>query len=145
MNGAVVADDADGDDDEEDRLDDEEEEKHLILNLILSELIKSFREDNGRGPDAEELLDLRARVAEQLKLELPPPAAPIPDEERKRKTIDDDYVPHSTSPSPKKVKFTPDILAQHDENDDDDDDDIDATENGNNVKDDPNDEAPDDR
>ena len=133
------------DEDEEDRLDDEEEEKHLMLNLILSELIKSFREDNGRGPDAEELLDLRARVAEQLKLELPPPAAPIPDEERKRKTIDDDHhASHSTSPSPKKVKFTPDILAQHDENDDDDDD-IDATENGNNVKDDPNDEAPDDR
>ena len=140
----------DDDEEEEDGLDDEEEEKHLVLNLILSELIKSFREDNGRGPDAEELLDLRARVAEQLKLELPPPAAPIPDEERKRKTIDDDHVPHSTSPSPKKVKFTPDILEQQDENDDDnddddDDDDIDATENGNNVKDDPNDEAPDDR
>jgi Family of unknown function (DUF5880) len=114
-------DEEDDDEEEDDGIEDEEEDKHLLLNLILSEVIKSFREDNGRGPDSVELLDLRSRIAEQLNLSLPPPAPPIPEDDRKRKTNDDedyqdDNEHHSTSPSPKKVKFTPDILEKEEEN-----------------------------
>ena len=95
--------------------------------MILTEVIKSFRKDNGRGPDSEELLDLRSRIAEQLNLTLPPPASPIPEGDRKRKTIDDHNDEHhddnhSTSPSPKKVKFDPDIIEKAEENDNDIDD-----------------------
>ena len=117
----------DDEDDDEEEGEDEEEDKHLLLNLILTEVIKSFRKDNGRGPDSEELLDLRSRIAEQLNLTLPPPASPIPEGDRKRKTIDDHNDEHhddnhSTSPSPKKVKFDPDIIEKAEENDNDIDD-----------------------
>lgn len=77
---------------------DEEQEKHALLNLILGEVLKKFREENGRGPDSEELLDLRRQVADKLGLVLEEPKL-SPDS--KRKAAD----PHSP-PSPKKVKFT---------------------------------------
>jgi Family of unknown function (DUF5880) len=114
----------DDDDDDEytgDNLLDEEEDKRVLLNLILGEVIKSFRHENGRGPDSEELLELRSQVAEKLNLPLPPPASPVADT-RKRKNVNDGNNLQSdetncNSPSSKKVKFTPDVVAKSDQND----------------------------
>jgi Family of unknown function (DUF5880) len=86
---------------------DAEEDKRVLLNLILGEVIKSFRHENGRGPDSEELLELRSQVAEKLQLSLPPRAPPV---EGKRKAVD----PDPDTPS-KRVKFTPEILSQTEE------------------------------
>jgi hypothetical protein len=48
----------------------EEEEKSAMLNIILSELMRKFREENGRGPTSQEVLEIRASVAEQLEMEV---------------------------------------------------------------------------
>jgi Family of unknown function (DUF5880) len=89
---------------------DEEDDKRVLLNLILGEVIKSFRHENGRGPDSEELLELRSQVAEKLHLTLPPRAPPV---EGKRKG--EDHEPSPDSPSPKRVKFTPEIFSKSEE------------------------------
>jgi Family of unknown function (DUF5880) len=112
---------AENDDDEDDEdytgedLLDEDEDKRVLLNLILGEVIKSFRKENGRGPDSEELLDLRSQVAAKLGLQLPPPT---PVSESKRNAVSNPQHP----PSPKRVKFTPDVMTGADGDDDDDDD-----------------------
>lgn len=36
------------------------------MNLILGQIIKRFREENGRGPGTEELLTMRSALAEKL-------------------------------------------------------------------------------
>jgi hypothetical protein len=48
----------------------EEEEKSAMLNIVLSELLRKFREENGRGPNSEEVLEIRASIAEQLEMEV---------------------------------------------------------------------------
>ena len=65
----------DDDDDEEFRFADTEEmteaeEKSAMLNIVMSELLRKFREENGRGPDTLELLEIRASVADQLGMEV---------------------------------------------------------------------------
>ena len=129
------------DDDDEFNVDavDDEEDKRVLLNLILGEVIKSFRHENGRGPDGEELLELRSQVAEKLNLSLPPRAPPV---DGKRNA--DEMDPQSPSPSkkisgegpsPKRVKFTPEIISKaeqsenglHDENGEANDDIVDST------------------
>ena len=75
-----VTEQCDGDSDEaEDSEDDEdfrlegidEEEKHGLLNIILGGVIQKFREDSGRGPNTEEVLELRRAVAAELEIPLP--------------------------------------------------------------------------
>jgi hypothetical protein len=72
-------DDEDEDDengDEEYQLDEDEEaegdEDYMtaMMNLILGEVLKKFRQENGRGPDTRELLELRSKVAEKLGVEV---------------------------------------------------------------------------
>ena len=95
--------DGDEDDDEEDYevgIDDlDEKEKPALLNLILGELLKKFRKEHGRGPDSEELLEIRRQVAERLGVHLEDSSVPkqLPGEES-----DDD----KHEPSPKRVKFS---------------------------------------
>ena len=48
----------------------EEEEKCAMLNIVMSELLRKFREENGRGPNSREVLEIRASVAEQLGMEV---------------------------------------------------------------------------
>ncbi|CAB9502947.1 expressed unknown protein [Seminavis robusta] len=48
----------------------EDEEKSAMLNIVLSELLRKFREENGRGPSSVEVLEIRASVAEQLEMEV---------------------------------------------------------------------------
>jgi len=50
-----------GDDEEAD-----EEEKAAMLNIVMAEVLRQFRENNGRGPNTEELLEIRKGVADQL-------------------------------------------------------------------------------
>jgi hypothetical protein len=46
--------------------DPDEEEKCAMLNMIMAEVLRKFREDRGRGPTSEELLELRRQVATPL-------------------------------------------------------------------------------
>lgn len=117
----------DGDEDEEDDEEiDEEEAKGAMLNLVLSTCLKKFREENGRGPDTQELMVLKLTVAQKLGMTLPGMAEETEDKsesedegeeveaenhdeekpapggiEKKRKTQEDS----SRGVSPKKVKF----------------------------------------
>jgi Family of unknown function (DUF5880) len=66
------------DDDDEEEDDDEdydpsmedEEEKQAMLNLVMGEVLRKFREEHGRGPDTRELLEIRGHVASQLDVEV---------------------------------------------------------------------------
>lgn len=50
--------------DEEDM---EEDECQIgVMNIILAQILKRFREENGRGPNTEELLAMRSALAEKL-------------------------------------------------------------------------------
>lgn len=100
--------DEDEDDDDEDDEDyqvgedeDEEEEKKAMLNLVLSEVIKKFRQENGRGPDTEELLELRSQIAKQLGVEVAT-VSDVTGETDKKRPVDANG---SEMHSPKKVKF----------------------------------------
>lgn len=107
----------DNEDDDEDYtgedLPDDDDDKGVFLTLILGEVIKAFRKEHGRGPDSEELLGMRSQVAAKLGLQLPPPV-PVADD---KKRLSDSTPQHS--PSPKRVKFTPDVVTGADNGDDD--------------------------
>lgn len=71
----------DGDEDEDydpevDELSDEEfdDEEHQVgmMNLILGQILRKFHEENGRGPDTLELLEMRKALADRLGVEVPP-------------------------------------------------------------------------
>jgi hypothetical protein len=55
-----------GDNDEPD-----DEDKAAMLNLVMNEVLRQYREENGRGPDTRELLEIRSAVAKQLDVEVP--------------------------------------------------------------------------
>jgi len=46
----------------------EEEEKSAMLNIVMSELLRKFREENERGATSREVLEIRSSVAEQLEM-----------------------------------------------------------------------------
>ena len=79
----------------EDDVDDEE--KAAMLNLIMAEVLRKFRDEKGRGPTSEELLQIRQQVAEPLGLDV----TTLGDISSKRLADDEDE-----SRSPKRVKFT---------------------------------------
>jgi hypothetical protein len=70
-----------------------------LFNLLMSEVLRKFREENGHGPSTEELLELRSAVATKLGIELP--SVPNVPEDKKRVPDDD-----TLGLSPKKVKFS---------------------------------------
>jgi Family of unknown function (DUF5880) len=66
-------DEEDEDDDDDDDYDpsmEDEEEKQAMLNLVMGEVLRKFREEHGRGPDTRELLEIRSHVASQLDVEV---------------------------------------------------------------------------
>jgi hypothetical protein len=93
---------------------DEEEERTGIMNLLMRSILRKFTEDNGRGPNTEELLNIRDALAQKMGLTL----ADIPSQEdptKKRKLV----IMEPTDPaSPYKS-----ILRREDEDGEDDDDD----------------------
>ena len=89
------------DDDEPD-----EEEKLSLLNLVLNESLRQFREENGRGPSTEELLHLRSTIAEKLGVEVMTlEALESSASGNKRPETDEQANDASLCPS-KKVKFS---------------------------------------
>ena len=109
------SDEGDGKDDEEDSDDDEdfdpseasEDEKRLLMNFIFSEVLEQFREQNGRGPDSDEVLELRKSVAQKLGMELPDP---LPPTEPKKRPAD-----AASGKATKRVKFDGSVLEKDDE------------------------------
>jgi|AntRauTorckE5430_2_1112549.scaffolds.fasta_scaffold00749_2 hypothetical protein len=68
-----VSEDEDSEEDEEcnaesdsDEMEDDEECQIGMMNLILAQILKRFREENGRGPNTMELLAMRSALAEKL-------------------------------------------------------------------------------
>ena len=51
---------------------DSEEHQVGMMNLILSHMLRKFREENGRGPDSLELLEMRKALADRLGVDVPP-------------------------------------------------------------------------
>ena len=49
----------------------DEQDKNAMLNMVMNEVLRQFREDNGRGPDTLELLEIRSTIAKQLEIEMP--------------------------------------------------------------------------
>jgi hypothetical protein len=119
-----------GDDDDED---DDEEERRAMLNLIMGEVLKRFREENGRGPDTRELLELRSQVANQLGVEVATFHEDENEEEEEEGARGDAKRPAGEAApgegSPKKVKFTAETK-DNNGNDDDDADDVDDGDDG---------------
>jgi len=87
-------DDDDDDDDEEE--DTEESDKTAMFNLVMNEVLRQYREENGRGPNTQELLELRANIAKELGVEI-------------AQQIDGDWdklAKVNSVPSTKKIAFT---------------------------------------
>lgn len=114
----VEGEDDDDDDDEDDEEADEgiqfvhDDDEHLTatLNMMLAEVLRKFREENGRGPDTNELLELRQRVASKLGVELATIDSIGTGEKR---AAEKQEVPNS----PKRVKFTKEPTDEDEEND----------------------------
>lgn len=87
--------DGDEDDvDEEEGVD--ENDKTAMFNLVMNEVLRQYREENGRGPNTQELLELRANIARELGVEI-------------TQDIDGDWdkmAKENTVPSAKKIAFT---------------------------------------
>ncbi|KAL7498887.1 hypothetical protein ACHAWT_006765 [Skeletonema menzelii] len=86
-------------DPEVDELSDEEydDEEHQVgmMNLILGQILRKFHEENGRGPDTLELLEMRKALADRLGVEVPPVDEEACDWDKK--------APTPKKPTPKKV------------------------------------------
>lgn len=98
---------------EEDEDDDELDEASKIgmMNMILSQVLQRFKEDNGRGPDTEELLSIRSALAEKLGIDtnlVNPPKVDDAEEGKSassgadKRPLDDDASPDNS----KRVKFS---------------------------------------
>lgn len=66
------SDDEDFDPDQDSQDFDSEEHQVGMMNMILSHMLRKFREENGRGPDSLELLEMRKALADRLGVEVPP-------------------------------------------------------------------------
>jgi hypothetical protein len=51
---------------------DDEEQQIGMMNLILGQILRKFHEENGRGPDTLELLEMRKALADRLGVDVPP-------------------------------------------------------------------------
>ena len=49
----------------------DEEDKSATFNLVMNGLLRHYREENGRGPNTHELLELRASIAKELDVQIP--------------------------------------------------------------------------
>lgn len=98
-----TAEDDDEEEEEEEEYQLEEDvDKHSLLNLVLGSVIEKFREDNGRGPNSQELLELRSVVASELDVEIP--LIPTTTDRRRTDPEEGDDV---LARSSKRVKFAP--------------------------------------
>jgi hypothetical protein len=70
--GEDEEDDEDYDVEEEESEDEDEDSSVGMMNLVLGQILKRFRMENGRGPDTRELLEIRMALAERLGVDVPP-------------------------------------------------------------------------
>lgn len=42
-----------------------------MMNLIMAQVLRRFHDENGRGPNTQELLELRSALAQKLGVEVP--------------------------------------------------------------------------
>lgn len=77
--------------------DDFDDEEHQVgmMNLILGQILRKFHEENGRGPDTLELLEMRKALADRLGVDVPPVDEDACDWDKK--------APTPKKPTPKKV------------------------------------------
>lgn len=89
-------DDDEDDNDDHDREQIDENDKSAMFNLVMNELLRQYREENGRGPNTKELLELRSNIARELGVEI-------------AHEIDGDWdkmAKENQVPSAKKIAFT---------------------------------------
>lgn len=109
--------DDDDDDEEYDALEDDddgepdEEERTGLMNLLMRSILRKFTEDNGRGPDTRELLEIRSALASKMGI----PMADIP-------SMDDPVTKKKPTEEPE--PGSPSILTKRREEDENDDDDV---------------------
>merc|ERR1712087_1096965 len=64
-----------------------------MMNIVMGQILRKFREHNGRGPDTKELLQMRQALAMKLGVEVPPlsddEVSQCEDSEDKENTTDD--------------------------------------------------------
>ena len=123
-----------GDDEEIDETD-----KSAMFNLVMNEVLRQYREENGRGPNTQELLELRSNIAKELDVDIAHDldgdwdkkanANSIPSAKKimfsSEKDTVKEYVP---DPNEYKSDSDPDdvsrsLMGDYDEDDDDDEDD----------------------
>jgi hypothetical protein len=102
--GVGNGDDDDEEGDEDEDFDPDEDESVGMMNLILGHLLKKFREENGRGPDSLELLEMRKALADKLGVDVPEVdeeklTAPVPKSPNRKKVVVDEKK-NETSPIP---------------------------------------------
>jgi len=84
-----------GEDEDDEEID--ETDKSAMFNLVMNEVLRQYREENGRGPNTKELLELRANIAKELGVEI-------------AQEIDGDWDKKANAnsvPSAKKIAFDP--------------------------------------
>ena len=127
-----------GDDEEIDETD-----KSAMFNLVMNEVLRQYREENGRGPNTQELLELRSNIARELDVDIAHDldgdwdkkanANSIPSAKKIMFSSEKDTVKEYT-PDPNEYKSDSDpddvarSLGNYDEDDEDEDDDEDYAE-----------------
>lgn len=87
--------------------DDEEAERQGLLNLLMAECLRQFREEHGRGPNTEELLAMRQAVADKLGVHVASVPMDQGTEDRKRTSEQSQVKDQDASAVPtKRVKFS---------------------------------------
>merc|ERR1740139_2038838 len=82
---------------------DEEEEKVGMMNMLMGQILRTFNTNNGRGPDTQELLEMRQLIASRLGVDVPE----IDEDEnsgKKRENVEEDH--EVDGPRKKKIRFS---------------------------------------
>lgn len=78
----------------------EDEDKAAMFNLVMNEVLRQYREEHGRGPNTQELLEIRSNIAKELDVKVAEIAADQADWNRNAK----DGTP--AKETPKKIGFS---------------------------------------
>jgi hypothetical protein len=85
-----------------------EEDKSAMFNLVMNEVLRQYREDNGRGPNTQELLELRSAIAKQLEVEVAEIDADGADWDKKAKETPTNKRKIAFSTDTKVMEYVPD-------------------------------------
>jgi hypothetical protein len=85
-----------------------EEDKSAMFNLVMNEVLRQYRADNGRGPNTQELLELRSAIAKQLEVEVAEIDADGADWDKKAKETPTNKRKIAFSTDTKVMEYVPD-------------------------------------